>query len=111
MFFNNSSNDNFDDLRRKEEYERQKQANLARGLGHFLYHYIAYGFVFIFSTAFTGTVLELIFGVSTFMSFVIGLVAGIGIFKVPYVRENPFKSFIMICFVFGLFIIAFPQSS
>ena len=111
MFFKNSNNDNFDDLRRKEEYERQKQANLARGLGNFLYLYIAYGFVFLFSTAFTATVLELIFGVGTVMSFVIGLIAGIGIFKVPYVRENPVKSFIIICFVFGLFMIAFPQSS
>jgi len=103
--------DDFHDLRRQEEYERQKNEQLARGVGNFLYLYIAYAFVWLFSTAFTATVLESIFGMGTGLSFFIGIVAGIVIFKVPYVRANPFKSFIMICFVFGLFIVAFPQSS
>ena len=44
MFFNNSDNDSYEDLRRQEEYERQKQANFARGLGHFLYLYLVYSF-------------------------------------------------------------------
>ena len=39
MFFNNSTdNDPYGDLRRREEYERQQDANFARGIGNFLYH-------------------------------------------------------------------------
>jgi len=44
MFLNNSDNDSYGDLRRREEYERQQQANFARGLGNFLYRYIVLSF-------------------------------------------------------------------
>ena len=108
-FLNND--DNFHDLRRQEEYERQKNEQLTRGVGNFLYLYIAYGFVWLCSSAFTAVVLENMFGVGAGLSFLIGIVSGIVIFKVPYVKANPFKSLIMICFIFGLFIVAFPESS
>jgi len=109
MFFNSSSdNDPYGDLRRREEYERQQNANIARGVGGFFYKYIGYWFVWLFTGAFSGTILQKVFELSFGMSFFIGVTLSVIIFKVPYVKENPYKSFIVICFVFGLFIVAFP---
>lgn len=108
MFFNNSSQDDpYGDIQRREEYERQQKLQLAKGLGTFFYKYMAYSFIWLFTTAFTATVLETIFKLSSSISLIVGIIAGIGIFRVPYVKENPLKSFVVICFVFGLFIIAF----
>ncbi len=65
-----------------------------------------YAFIWLFSSAFTAVVIENIFGVGTGTSFFIGIVTGIVIFKIPYVKQNPFKSLMMVCFIFGLFIVA-----
>lgn len=105
-FLNND--DNFHDLRRQEEYERQKNADMARGVGNFFYKLIGFWFIWLFTATFSAVILEKVFSQSQGMSLFIGLILSFVIFKVPYVKENPYKSFIVICFVFGLFTIAFP---
>ena len=105
------NDDNFHDLRRQEEYERQKNADVARGVGNFFYKLIGFWFMWIFTGTFSMIILEKVFLLSKGMSLMLGLILSFAIFKVPYVKANPYKSFIMICFVFGLFIIAFPEIS
>lgn len=109
MFSNND--DDFHDLRRQEEYERQKNANVARGVGSLFYKLLGYWFVWLFTAAFSGVILQEVFKLSYVLSLFIGIVLSFLIFKIPYVKENPYKSFIVICFVFGLFVVAFPQNS
>lgn len=105
-FTNPFKNDDFEDIRRQEAYEHQKNLEATKAVGNFFYLYIMYGFIWLLTSAFTAVVLENIFGVGTGTSFFIGIVAGIVIFKVPYVRQSPFKSLMMVCFIFGLFIVA-----
>lgn len=107
MFFNNSDNDPYGDLRRREEYERQQQANFAKGVGNVFYKSLGYWFVWLFTAGFSSSILKEVFGLSFELSFFIGLILSFFIFKIPYVKTNPYKSFVMICFVFGLFVVAF----
>lgn len=108
MFFNNSlDKDPSGDLRKREEYERQRNADFTRGLGNFLLKSIGYWFVWLFTAGFSGSVLQEVFGFSFGASLIIGLILSFLIFKVPNVKANPYKSFVMICFVFGLFVVAF----
>jgi len=99
-------NDDFEDIKRQEEYEHQKNVENTKAVGNFLYLYIMYGSIWLFSSAFTMVILDDIIGLGTGTSIVIGLIAGIVIFRVPYVKQNPFKSLMMVCFMFGLFIVA-----
>ena len=105
-FINND--DDFHDLRRREEYERQKNAQLASGVGNFFYKIIGFWFIWLFTATFSTMILEKVFSLGEGKSLLIGLILSFVIFKVPYVKANPYKSFIVICFVFGLFMIAFP---
>lgn len=112
MFFNNSSdNDPYGDIRRREEYERQQKINMARTGGNLLFNFLGYWFVWLFTGAFSAVILQTILKFGEGTSLLLGFVFSFLIFKVPFVKEHPYKSFIVICFVFGLFIIAFPQSS
>ena len=111
MFFNNSDNDSYENLRRQEEYERQKQANFARGLGHFLYLYLVYSFIWFFSSILISMLLTFIFGLNQLVATIIGMISGFILFKVPYVKQEPIKSLITIGFIFFLIFVALPQSS
>ena len=107
MFFNNSNNDDpYGDLRRREEYERQQKINMARTGGNLLVNILGYWFVWIFSFSFSATLLENIVGLDTGVTMLISFILSLVIFKVSYVKAHPYKSFLVICFVFGLFIIA-----
>lgn len=111
MFFNNSDNDPYGDLRRKEEYERQQQANFARGLGYFLYKYIVYSMIWLFSSVLFSMTINFVLGWNIGVTTIIGMIGGLILFKVPYVKQEPIKSLITIGFMFGLMFVAFPQSS
>jgi len=107
MFFNNSDNDPYGDLQRREEYERQKNINMAKSGGNLLFKLIGYWFIFLFTGAFSAMILQKIFHFGELSSLLLGLVASVVIFKVPYVKARPYKSFVVICFIFALFMIAF----
>jgi hypothetical protein len=111
MFFNNSKNDNYEDLRKQEEYERQKQANFARGLGHFLYLYLVYGFIWFFSSVLFSMLLNFFLGIDQLIAMITGMIGGIILFKVSYIKQEPIKSLMTIGFLFFLVSVAFPQSS
>lgn len=112
MFFNNSSdNDPYGDLRRREEYERQQQANFARGLGSFLYRYIIYGSIWMLSSVFISMILNFFFDLHMVLSTPLGMIGGLILFKVQYIKLYPVKSLVTIGFVFGLFIVAFSTPS
>ena len=111
MFFNNSDNDSYENLRRQEEYERQKQANFARGFGRFLYLYLVYSFIWFFSSILISMLLTFIFGLNQLVATIIGMISGFILFKVPYIKQEPIKSLITIGFIFFLIFVAFPQSS
>jgi hypothetical protein len=111
MFFNNSDNDSYENLRRREEYERQRQANFARGIGHFLYLYLVYSFIWFFSSILISMLLTFIFGLNQLIATIIGMISGFILFKVPYIKQEPIKSLITIGFMFFLISVAFPQSS
>ena len=108
MFFNNSNDDDpYGDLRRRNEYERQQNMNMARTGGNLLVNLLGYWFIWLFTFTFAGVILETIVGLGMGLSMLISFILSFIIFKVPYVKAHPYKSFIVICFVFGLFIIAF----
>jgi len=106
-----NENSSFYTQKEREEYERQQAINLAKNTSNLFVKSLGYWFMWLFTSALTGTVLNSIFKIGNGMSFFIGLFIGFLIFKFPYVKEHPYKSTIMICFIFGLFIVAFPQSS
>ena len=107
MFFNKQNPDDpYGDLRRREEYEREQKLHMARTGGNLFANLMGYWFVWLFTGAFSATILQKIFDISDGLTLLFGLVGSFIIFKVPYVKQHPYKSFIVICFVFGLFIIA-----
>lgn len=108
MFFNNSKDDDpYGDIRRREEYERQQNINMARTGGNLLYKLIGFWFIWLFTGAFSAVILENILKFGQGVSLLGGLALSFLIFKVPYVKASPYKSFLVICFVFALFMIAF----
>ena len=111
MFFNNSDNDPYGDLRKKEEYERQQQANFTRGIGHFLYRYFVYSMIWFFSSVLFSMILNFVLGWHIAFTTVIGMIGGLILFKVPYVKQEPIRSLLTIGFVFGLMFVTFSEIS
>lgn len=109
MFINNSSNndDSFEDFRRYEEYQRQKDANFARGVGNFLYRYIVYSMIWIFSSVLFSILLKFLLGWNEGITTIIGMVAGLFLFKISYIKTYPFKSLLTVWFIIGLVFLAF----
>ena len=106
FFFNSNNEDPYGDLRRREEYEREQKLNMARTGGGLLVNLLGYWFVWLFSFSFSAMILQSMFGVNKGLSFLVGIICSFLIFKVSYVKQHPYKSFFVICFVFGLFLIA-----
>lgn len=105
-FTNPFKNDNFEDIRRQEAYAQQKNSETTKAVGNFFYKLIGFWFMWIFTATFSAIILEKVFLQSHGISFFIALILSFIIFKVPYVKASPYKSFIIICFVFGLFMVA-----
>lgn len=105
-FGNPFKNDDFEDLRRKEAYERQKDLETTKAVGNFFYLYIVYSFIWLVSTVFIALVLMNLFAIHDGLSTLIGMILSFFVFKIRYVKQNPFKSLIVICFIFGLFMVA-----
>jgi len=106
-----NSDDDFHDLRRQEEYERQKNANMARGLWNFLYKYIIYSMVWIFSSILFSMLLSFFFDLNSLLSTILGMIGGLFLFKVQYTKTHPVKSLITIGFMFWILSVAFNPPS
>ncbi len=99
MFFNQNKKDDFEDLRRQEQYELQKKINQARGLGYLLYLYITRSLIWIMSSmilaVFVSSITGMNMGLATFLSFLVSLF----IFKIQYVKDYPLRVIVIIGFV------------
>jgi hypothetical protein len=112
MFFSNSSDDDpYGDIKRREEYERQRQINMSNGLFRFLYLYILYGMVWMFSSVLISFSMNHLFNMHLVFSTVIGMIFGLILFKIPYIKLHPVKSLITIGFLFFLIDTAFLKIS
>lgn len=106
MFFNNSDNDPYGDLRRREEYERQKQADFARGVGNFLYLYFFYSLIWFLSSLLISMIFYIVLNINMGITTVIGMILSFLVFKIAYIKAHPVKSLITIGFIFGLVFVA-----
>lgn len=106
MFFNNSDNDPYGDLRRREEYQRQKDAAFARSVGSILYLYFAYSLIWFLSSALISMIFNIVFDINMGITTVIGMILSFLVFKIAYVKAHPVKSLITIGFIFGLVFVA-----
>jgi hypothetical protein len=103
MFGNRfDKNDSYEDLRRREEYERQKDLNFARGVGNFLYIYILYALIWMFTAVTIAMSLSFIFGLNEGITTIIGFFTSFFVFKVPYTKLHPVQSLITIAFIMAL---------
>jgi len=98
--------DDFEDLKRKEKYERQKQEMLAKATGNFLGKVIGFWFVFLASFTFVGMLAQRVFGFTYGEAMVIAFISIFITFKITYVRAYPYKSLVVILFLFGLLYVA-----
>ena len=99
--------DDFEDFRRYEEYQRQKELTFAKGIGRLFYLYMCYSITW-FMTAMSGTyILVKLFGMDQFLATLMMMFFSFFIFKLQYVKQNPFKSLMTSIFVFTLLSIAF----
>jgi len=106
-FGNSFKNDDFEDIRRYEEYQRRKDEALVKGVGNFLLRIIYYWFIFLASNVVIGLCLMYLIGLSQVVATIISIIASFFIFKIPYVKEHPIKSFLTLCFIFALESISF----
>lgn len=108
MFFKNKfENDNFEDIERYEEYQRRKSEAVVKGVGSFIYRLYMYVSIFL-ATYFVLTLfLIYVFGLDDGFAYFISFISSFIIFKVPYIKEKPFKSLIILGFIFALEFVAF----
>lgn len=99
--------DDFEDFKRYEAYKREQEMAFARGFGNFLYRYICYSMTWFMSSASGAWILIQVLGVNAILSYLIAMFAAFFLFKLYYVKANPFKSMLTSIFVFTLLAIAF----
>jgi hypothetical protein len=106
MKFNKFSNDDFEDIKRYEEYQRRKDEAVVKGVGNFIYRYFIYSFIYLtmYIILFAGfsEIIKISFESSVFISMILSFF----VFKVKYVKEYPFKSLLTLGFIFALEFIA-----
>lgn len=102
-----SNMDDFEDFRRYEEYQRQKDLVFAKGIGRLFYLYMCYSMTWFMSSASGAWILIQLFGVNQLLSYIVAMFCSFFIFKLQYVKANPFKSLMTSIFVFTLISMAF----
>lgn len=109
MKFNKFSNDDFQDIKRYEEYQRRKDEAFVKGVGNFLYRYFIYCFIYLTIYIILCMALLEIFKMSYVSSVLISAVLSFFVFKIRYVKEYPFKSFVTLSFILVLEFIALGE--
>lgn len=109
MKFNKFFNDDFEDIKRYEEYQRRKDEALVKGVGNFLYKYIIYSFVYLAMYIVLAIVFKEIFKMSFEISMLVSMLLSFFVFKIKYVKEYPFKSLITLVFIFALLFVSFGK--
>ena len=102
MFFNQNKKDDFEDLRRQEQYEFQKKMNQAKGLGYLLYLYITRSLIWAMCSITLAPLVNYVTGMHMGLATFLSMVASFFIFKIQYVKEHPFRVIVIIGFVMYL---------
>ena len=105
---NKFTDDDFRDLERYEEYERRKNERIVKGVGNLIYRYFIYGFIWLAGYLAITISLASLLKMNIPLAGIIAMVASfVMIKKVNYIKEYPFKSFIILVFIDFLVILAF----
>lgn len=101
------TDDDFEDFRRYEEYQRRKDEAIVKGTGNFLYKIIIYWFMLFAIAPMVGTILQVYTDLNMLFILIIAFISYFLIIKIPYIKMYPFKSLIIIIFIDFLIMLAF----
>lgn len=102
-----NNDDDFEDIRRYEEYQRQKDMNVARGVWGFIVKIYQKVFIYFLTYLILGIVLQNITDMQDGVDMLISMAISFFVFKVPYVKLYPGKSLITLGFLFFLLFVVF----
>jgi hypothetical protein len=105
--FNES--DDFEDFRRYEEYQRQKDMNLLRGIGGFFTKLYLKVFIYFTTYLMLAIVLQRVTDMQDGVTCLISMFLAFFVFKIEYVKNYPGKSLLTLCFLFFLVFVAFDS--
>lgn len=111
MFGKKNSDDDFHKERMKEEYERQKNINLARGVGGFFSTLYSKVFIYMLTYLSISLLLQKIINIELDYITIISMISAFFVFKLTYVKLYPWKSFFTLVFLVFLIQVAFPENS
>ena len=104
-----NNDDNFEDIKRYEEYQRQKDMNVVRGVWGFIVRLYQKVFIYFLTYLILGIVLQKLTGIQEGIAILISMVLSFFVFKVPYVKIYPGKSLITLGFLFFLLFVVFDS--
>ena len=102
-----SDNDDFEDFRRYEEYQRQKDMNVLRGIGGFFAKLYLKVFIYLTTYLMLAIVLQRVTDMQDGVTYLVSMFLAFFVFKIPYVKVYPGKSLLTRCFLFFLLFVAF----
>jgi hypothetical protein len=104
-----NENDDFEDFRRYEEYQRQKDMNVLRGIGGFFVKLYLKVFIYFTTYLMLAIVLQRVTDMQDGVTYLISMFLAFFVFKIEYVKNYPGKSLLTLCFLFFLVFIAFDS--
>ena len=108
-FTNPYNDDDFEDFRRYEEYQRQKDANLVRGVWGFIVKLYQKVFIYFLTYLILGIVLQKLTDMQDGVAMLISMALSFFVFKISYVKLYPGKSLLTLGFLFFLLFIVFDS--
>lgn len=106
-FTNPYNDDDFEDFRRYEEYQRQKDANVVRGVWGFIVKLYQKVFIYFLTYLILGVILQNITDWQEGVAMLVSMALSFFVFKIPYVKLYPSKSLITLGFLFFLLFVVF----
>lgn len=104
---NKYTDDDFEDFRRYEEYQRRKDEAIVKGAGNFLYKIVIYWFMLFAIVPMIGVILQTYTNLNMLFILIIAVISYFFIIKIPYIKMYPFKSLAIIIFIDFLIMLAF----
>lgn len=100
-------NDDFEDLKRAEAYENYKNEQMTKAVGKAFYLYIIHAFSWLINTLLIMFILNFIFEPNEALGVLTSMILSFFLFKISYIKENPFNSLMTSCFIlFLIFVLA-----
>lgn len=106
-FGNKYKDDDFEDIRRYEEYQRRKNEAVVKGVGGFIFNLIIKWFILLSSFMLIALAFMSLTELNEAVSMILTLIGAFLVFKIRYVKEHPFKSLFTIWFLIGLEFVVF----